>query len=174
MSCVVCPLYVLSFPIWFIFHVSYNICHIFSAYALNGLPKFNLCPVGAVCLLGFEVDTSLWKVTICFYNIYYTKFLFSQCIFLYVGVNQSKMNRLNYISVIVWLNFHLNSFQTKCFILIHLYSFNCIPWTFAIETPGSSPLLADSWTRPSFSCALVELRTLFFSKVRRVFWGNLM
>lgn len=63
------------------------ICHIFSGYALNRLPRLNLCPVGALCLLGFEVDTSLWILTICFYNIYYTMFLFSQCIFLSVGVN---------------------------------------------------------------------------------------
>lgn len=65
-------------------------CHIFSGYALNRLPRFNLCPVGALCLLGFEVDTSLWILTICFYNIYYTKFLFSQCIFLYGGLTRAK------------------------------------------------------------------------------------
>lgn len=66
------------------------ICHIFSGYALNRLPRFNLCPVGALCLLGFEVDTSLRILTICFYNIYYTKFLFSQCIFLYGGLTRAK------------------------------------------------------------------------------------
>lgn len=74
-------LFALSLP----FPISMS--YFFPSYALNRLPGFNLCPGGALCLLGFEVDTSLWILTICFYNIYYTMFLFSQHIFLYVGVN---------------------------------------------------------------------------------------
>lgn len=37
---------------WFIFPISYNICHIFPGYGFNRLPRFNLCPVGALfCLV---------------------------------------------------------------------------------------------------------------------------
>lgn len=119
-------LFGLSFPFPIIYVVFFLAMH------LTGFPGLICVQWEHYICLVLRLTLSPWKPTICFYNIYYTKFLFSQGIFFYVGVNLSKMNRLNYISVIVWLNFHLNSFQTKCFILIHLYSFNCIPWTFAI------------------------------------------
>ena len=86
------------------------ICVIFFlAMHLTGFPGLICVQWEHYICLVLRLTLSLWKLTICFYNIYYTKFLFSQCIFFYVGVNLSKMNRLNYISVIVWLNFHLHS-----------------------------------------------------------------